>query len=76
MRREYHLMLEGKERITIDGKQYSRGDFDELTQGQITSLIFVDTTIKNMDLETELLKNLREGSVIALRKYTDGTKNN
>lgn len=68
-------MLEGKERITIDGKQYSRGDFDELTQGQITSLIFVDTTIKNMDFEIELLKTLRQDSVIALRKYTDDKKN-
>ena len=68
-------MLEGKERITIDGKQYSRGDFDELTQGQITSLIFVDTTIKNMDFEIELLKTLRQDSVMALRKYTDDKKN-
>ena len=69
-------MLEGHEPITIDGKEYSRGDFGEQTQGTITSLIFVDTTIKNMDLENELLKNLREESVIALRKYTDDTKNN
>jgi hypothetical protein len=69
--RVFHQVLEGKDPITIDGKQYSRGDFDELTQDRITTLAFVDTTIKNMNFEIKLLETLRLGTVMALRKYTD-----
>ena len=68
-------MIEEKEPIKIDGKQYSIGDFDEKIQDQITSLAFVDTTIKNMNFEIQLLKTLRQETVKALRKYTNDTKN-
>ena len=67
-------MLEEKKPITIDGKQYLSGDFDEQIQDQITSLAFVDTTIKSMSFEVELLKTLRQETVKALREYTDDKK--
>ena len=67
-------MLEEKKPITIDGKQYLSDDFDEEIQDQITSLTFVDTTIKSMNFEVELLKTLRQETVKALREYTDDIK--
>ena len=63
----------GKKPITIDGKQYLSDDFDEEIQDQITSLTFVDTTIKSMNFEVELLKTLRQ-ELKALREYTDDIK--
>ena len=67
-------MLQKESKIIIDDKEYSLENLTNASQGNITSIEFVEACIKNMELECEVLKMLRNETVFALKSYTDKVK--
>ena len=67
-------MLEKRSEIIIDDKKYSLENLTNASQSSITSIEFVETCIKHMELEYKMLKMLRNETISALKTYTDKEK--